>query len=166
MEHRVEWVYSPAQTARAGRALWWRCYAGPWAFYTAGPTLTLVFCLASGEFASSRAGCVVLGFLAGVVATSMLLAAYWYRSLSSSKSRRELIGVTLSYTFDAEGIKARTPQGSGAYPWPSVKAVARKRDFWIFSIEGDALTLPADLLDAQARVFIESQVVAAGGRID
>ena len=83
-EHHVEWVCSPDVLARAGRALWWRRYAGSWALYLGVRSLVLVLCMASREFTSSRVGWGVMGFFAGVVGTLPLMGAYQFASMDQS----------------------------------------------------------------------------------
>lgn len=146
-----------------------RPYLRSYAWYVGLPTVTLLGCLATGEFISSSAGTLILGLLLGCSLTQTALYAWQYRAtvkafLAQAEIWRDKVVV---YEINDEAISTSSDFGRESYPWHCIKTLRAGPTDWCFwgPHTSQAVYVSADALSGEVRVFIKQKVAAAGGEI-
>ena len=155
-EFRASFTYTPALARRAYLALMWEMCS---VFVVISPIVAVWALL----FLGSREYAPLAGIAVGALA---MLWGSWGASyrlvglIAAGSPRVELV-------LAEDGCTFRSPDAEAAVRWSGIAQVYRLKRFWVFSRKGIpyASVVPAELLSAEARAFVEAKMRNAGGKL-
>ena len=166
--HEVRYQYSVPLARKIGKQYWWRQQGSSYAFYISVPLITLLLCLASGEFSIKGIGGFIVGFLAGVVTVLVVSFVYSYLRIEKSISAacEQWKDEIITHELDENGLTTKMKYGHSHLSWGAFKSLWQIRDaFILFEGEDNYLLLPVTALDEEAKQFIVGKVAESGGTI-
>jgi hypothetical protein len=157
-EFRVSYVYSKSLARRAYLSLLWESQSGLVLTTPVGFVWALAY-FGNEEYAA------LCGFVLGVV---LMIWLHWLAGVRQSVRVAAANGFPdVTLVMNDEECSFATPHARSIAEWRAFARLYRLKHVWILVRKGSAqaTTVPAEVLSADARAFLEGQVSQAGGRL-